>query len=819
MKKNKFILLLLLTTSSFVNVFSLDAAVYDDENDAGIVFAPEAVNLKDIFIPESLYLKALRNPVFEIVISETGVVDTISVVVGSGCGVLDTAILFTLKKARFVPAKKEGRDVAVQFQWEYVLKKPVNIPQRQQQLTDNKAINDNDTVKQSVQEYTIVIYGDNRNREPSKQTLKKIEVIRYPGYGGDVIKMLEIMPASAQTASIAGLSSTALCIRGSGPDDSKYFIDDIPILRLNHIASIESIFNIEGLKNVHFFPGNFGVRFGGSVSGIIDLETEAETPGKLEGYADISLINGSAVMKLPLFRRSSLFLSLRRTWLGDLIPIFTSDEDYWRLYFGDINAKYSFSINENHKGSLVLLYAYDSNRKIDHPFDDVIYTRVTRDSRIINRYHLNLFQLESDLTKGITNRFKAAFLPNSFRVTCNDTVYSETNSAGYCLREELVLRSRNVEYQVGIDLNIADINRKVMYGYDPYYGRIDTIQFSDFYPINISGTGLNGHYGTYVQAVVSIGNKINLIPGVRFDYYPRLKDFTGNLFPLFCQNQSLVINTRYPVETSARFTAKYLYNERLNIHASAGNFNKDNDPLYAFNNIPVHSSQYSTGIEYTVGKNFSCDIVAYHNRLWDIQEYIITRGTEYLKLSGVRCDGMGKMQGLELFCRYNKADSILAVLSYAFSKSERFDFESDKYIPYEKDRRHNLKLIAGFLLKKGFEVSAGLRFSSGAPKYPTVKEIWYEDKGIFDFIQYRIGNQRFPPYYAIDIKIAQKVWKNRFQWYVDLKNVNALIYPSIEYNWSGMYFDYDEQEWVMGVTEENCVKQIFIPFLGMRVNF
>jgi len=162
---------------------------------------------------------------------------------------------------------------------------------------------------------------------------------------------------------------------------------------------------------------------------------------------------------------------------------------------------------------------------------------------------------------------------------------------------------------------------------------------------------------------------------------------------------------------------------------------------------------------------------------------------------------------------------MLAIVSYSLSKSQRWSFETNHYVPYEKDRRHNLKAASSIPLSRGFEMGAGIRLSSGAPKYPTVRQIWYEDKGYFDFIQYRSGAGRFGPYFALDVKVAQKFWKNRMQWFIDIKNLNALWSPSIEFSWPGMYFDYERQEWIMATLEGNCQKQQIYPAAGFRVNF
>jgi hypothetical protein len=366
MKKNIVLLTLL---SLIVLAYSTDSIAdsVPHKTDDSISFSPKLTGNRELVVPDTLKKIIKNNPVFNLVISETGAIEEISLLRGSGYAAIDSLLVSQLRSCSFPPATKNGEPVAVRVQWEY----RVSLPdQNRNNAHPLKA----DTL---FQKNEIVVYGIEQSETP-RQSLGKIQIARFPGYSGDPVKMLEILPSLSQTASLV-IYSSALCVRGGGPDDSRYVIDGIPLLKLNHISGLISLYNAEGLQSVDFFPGDFGVRYGGAVSGVINMITDTLIPEKRAGYADLSLLDGAAVYKSALPGKSSLFLSLRRSWIGDVAPLASMDEEYWRIYFGDMNLRFSIQPTPTTRFTVHCIGATLSNKRRETipvyitPWDSLYY--------------------------------------------------------------------------------------------------------------------------------------------------------------------------------------------------------------------------------------------------------------------------------------------------------------------------------------------------------------------------------------------------------------------------------------------------------------
>src|SRR5690606_19443066 len=117
--------------------------------------------------------------------------------------------------------------------------------------------------------YETVIRGRKEQREVTKRVLTQQEVKRVPGTFGDAIRVVQRLPGVAR----APFGLGAVVIRGGAPDDLNILIDGHLTRLLFHLGAGPSIVNSDLIERLELYPGGFGVRFGRSHAGVVEVVT------------------------------------------------------------------------------------------------------------------------------------------------------------------------------------------------------------------------------------------------------------------------------------------------------------------------------------------------------------------------------------------------------------------------------------------------------------------------------------------------------------------------------------------------------------------
>ncbi|MEL6866498.1 MAG: TonB-dependent receptor plug domain-containing protein, partial [Bacteroidota bacterium] len=200
-------------------------------------------------------------------------------------------------------------------------------------------------------------------------------VVGLPGWGeADVLRVVQLLPGIHSTDE----SAAGIHIRGGTPDQNLILWDDIPIYHAGHFFGMFSAFNPNMVEKVETYRGDFGARYGGRASGIIDISSKPEEIDSLEYGIGVSLIDLQAYAKIPMAnKKSALLFGIRRSYT-DIIQsntylnifnrvanqgkisqleqfrdstdaLFISDPVF---YFSDVNAKWVYRPNSKWNTSL-----------------------------------------------------------------------------------------------------------------------------------------------------------------------------------------------------------------------------------------------------------------------------------------------------------------------------------------------------------------------------------------------------------------------------------------------------------------------------------
>src|SRR5258705_7114515 len=97
----------------------------------------------------------------------------------------------------------------------------------------------------------IELEGRAPDQEPSQRELSVDEVDRLPGFGGDAIKTVQALPGVARPA---GDDPGMIAVRGSGRDDTRYYLDGIDIPLLFHFRGLRSAYPTAALAGIELYP-------------------------------------------------------------------------------------------------------------------------------------------------------------------------------------------------------------------------------------------------------------------------------------------------------------------------------------------------------------------------------------------------------------------------------------------------------------------------------------------------------------------------------------------------------------------------------------
>ncbi|MCJ7821426.1 MAG: carboxypeptidase-like regulatory domain-containing protein, partial [Bacteroidales bacterium] len=187
------------------------------------------------------------------------------------------------------------------------------------------------------------------------------EIELNPGGNRDISKVIQSFPGVASTPAFRN----DVIVRGGGPNENRFFLDNVEIPYLNHFSTQGAsggpvgIINVDFVRSVDFLSGAFPSSRGNALSSVmnfslIDGNREKKSLRATLGASDLGLTyNG------PTGERSSLIVSARRSYLQFLfgalglpfLPTYT-----------DVQFKYKVNFNQKNELTVLGLGAKDDFR-------------------------------------------------------------------------------------------------------------------------------------------------------------------------------------------------------------------------------------------------------------------------------------------------------------------------------------------------------------------------------------------------------------------------------------------------------------------------
>lgn len=166
----------------------------------------------------------------------------------------------------------------------------------------------------------------------------------------DILKTLQLKPG-VQSGSEG---NSGLYVRGGGPDQNLFLLDEAVVYNPAHLFGLFSTFNSDAVRDVKLYKGDFPAQFGGRLSSVVDVRLREGNRNRFAGQGGIGTIATRLTLEGPLNKGKGAFIVAGRRTYFDVItrsinaanrdkPNYNPIPDY---FFHDFNAKLNYDISD-----------------------------------------------------------------------------------------------------------------------------------------------------------------------------------------------------------------------------------------------------------------------------------------------------------------------------------------------------------------------------------------------------------------------------------------------------------------------------------------
>lgn len=649
-------------------------------------------------------------------------------------------------------------------------------------LSRNQKLNIELPVGGSSQLKEVVIEGGSLQEkftgaQMSVETITAREAKLLPALFGevDILKTLQLKPGVQS----GGEGTSGLYVRGGGPDQNLFLLDEATVYNASHLFGFFSVFNSDAVRSVDLYKGGFPAQFGGRLSSVIDVKLKEGNNKKFSATGGVGLIASRLTLEGPIKKgKSSFIISGRRTYADVFTRLINraseDNKDYNPIpdyYFYDLNAKANFDLSPNDR---LFVSGYLGN-------DDFGF----RNSGF--KFNFNWGN------KAATLRWNHIF--NS-RLFLNTTLTSSSYKYNIVNRIDLFsfnLRSDIQDYAVKTDFDYLPGNaHKIKFGAHYTYhkflvGRLKAGADDNSFNIGAGSRYQGSEYGVY------IGDDFQPSPVWSFQYGARYTGFFNSGTFYHALEPRLAI--RYSLSENTALKANFT-DMRQYIHlVSNSGASLPTDIWYPSNKSvkPQRSTQVALGISHLFnnGKYLLTNEVYYK---WMKNQIDFRDGAQLFVNDNLDKEflfGRGDSYGNEIYLE-KKEGRTTGWIGYTLSWSYRkfAEINNGNRFPSRADRRHDFTTVLIHQLTDRINLTGTWVYGSGSAYTIPVGRFGLQGQpgdGQSIVPVYLDRNQfRLAPYHRLDVGVVYKLRPRHGESDLTFSVYNA-------YNRRNPYFVYFDQ--------------------------
>lgn len=618
----------------------------------------------------------------------------------------------------------------------------------------------------------------------SMQTLGISEIEKNPGGNRDISKVVQVLPGVGATP--FGFRND-LIVRGGGPSENRFYLDDIEIPYLNHFSTQGAsggpvgILNVDFVREVNFYSGAFPADRGNAMSSVLEFKQKEGNRDKLKFRATVGASDLGLTLDGPMGEKTNFIFSVRRSYLQFLFSVL---ELPFLPTYNDYQVKIKHDFDKKNQLSIISVGALDNsslNTGIKDPTDD-------------QQYLLGYLPVNEQWSYAIGAVYKH-FGEKGYhtlvlsRNMLNNVAYKyEDNDESDPDKKLLDFQSQEIENKLRYEKNTNLSGYKINYGAGLEYAKYNIETFQKVFISNeqqvldySSSTDLF-KYGLFGQVSKGfVRDRLTLSLGLRMD---------GNSYSEEMSN---------PLEQiSPRLSASYSLTKQLYLNFNTGRYyqlppytmlgHRNNDGVLVNKDLGIkyiYVDQLVGGVEYRPNDDARLTVEGFYKHYADYPFSVTdsvsmaSKGADFGVYGdeAVTSTSKGRTYGLEIYFRDTDLMGFNILASYTLVRSE-FTNSKEEFIPSAWDNKHLFNITV--LRKFGKSWSAGIkwRFAGGAPYTPadlersSLIEAWeVNNRAIPDYDLY--NTLRLTRFHQLDIRVDKEFFFKKWSLnlYVDIQNV------------------------------------------------
>jgi TonB family protein len=675
---------------------------------------------------------------------------------------------------------------------------------------------------QSYRANEIVGVYRKKSADMTRRTLTMDEVRRVPGTFGDPVRVIQNLPGAARSPLGTGL----LVIRGANPEDSGVYVDGIRIPIIYHLGGYSSVINADLIESVDYLPGSYGVEYGRTMGGAIDVKTKTTFPERARFVWDTDALDTGLFYEGRAGRERKLGVAVaaRRSYVDAIIPIVTPfPEITVRPRWYDYQLKIA-DLSGGPGSWSAFVFGFEDKLVASTPpgFAQGTDPATQGDLGSVYSTHRAYVQWTRPLSESLSIRLLPSLgldgvnfaVGNSFRVD-QWQLLAEA-------RAELIWEpSERLKTTAGLDFIGGTWGFTAGLPIDP--GMLDDYDpLGERDPWTTEGTGTGWGPDLYADAVwrpvPDQPDRLMLRPGARLNVVA-LDDFSREGDPAM-----LRIAVVEP-----RLSARWAIVDTTSLKGAVGQYHQPPQPFEVWRpegRVDLdfeRALSVEVGVEQRFGDAIEADASVFAKKL----DRLVVQNADYVDLDSqfFTNEGIGRIRGAELIVRHRLVDRFFGWVSYTLSQSERNDTPTrpverniagepvsgpGAWYPFQFDQTHILVAVAGQRLPRDWEVSARVQYVTGNPTTPYQGGVYDVDQQFY--VPYSAGSTnsaRLPDFLAVDARIDKLFTFKTWQLEVYLDLLNAIRGENPEFVLDN--YDYTQQRYIRGLP--------FIPSPGFRAEF
>lgn len=611
------------------------------------------------------------------------------------------------------------------------------------------------------------------------------EIEKNPGGNRDISKVIQSYPGVASTPAYRN----DVIVRGGGPNENRFYVDNIEIPYLNHFSTQGAsggpvgIINVDFVQSVDFISGSFPASKGNALSSILNFTFTDGNKDKMKYRVTAGASDLGITLDGPTGDKSTLLLSLRRSYLQFL---FSALKLPFLPTYTDFQLKYKIKFDPKNELTIIGLGAKD-DFKLNMKANDTEFQRYVLDYLPVQEQYSYVFGLvfKHYRDNGFDTWVLSRNYLNNSQYKYLDNVEADTNKL--------------LDYKSGEGEIKARYERTILAGSGYRFSYGAGYEFAHYRTSSFRRLFLNG----YLDNEISYQNDINLLLS-KFSAFGQVSKsyLEGKLdlsFGMRSDMNTYSSTMSNPLsQLSPRISATYSLKQNLNLNISTGRYyqlppytslgytdyrgemvNKENGLTY------IAADHVVAGLELIPAENIQLSIEGFYKKYskypFSVRDSVplSSKSADY----GIFGDeelissSKGRAYGFELLGRFKEFKKINMVFSYTFVRSE-FKGINSSMVPSSWDNKHLLNLTATRKFSRNWEVGMKWRFVGGAPYTPydyeksSYKVAWdLQGQGYLDYSKF--NTLRLNSFHQLDLRVDKEYFYSGWSLmlYADVQNV------------------------------------------------